>query len=481
MVSLPRAPLLLALTVLGTLLLPSVAAAGTAELTTSTFSGRADEPVLFAHLVYTARPGEPNRLHVSFDAAGATIIDRAGVDPGRGCARIQVEESMEVRCDFAGATVADLRVSLGDRADVTHVLGRIPEYEADIGGVVAVAGGPGDDRLDSGTANGRLSGGSGDDLLRSHNGNLFTGGPGSDRMLGGPGFDTFRAGRGLDGRDTMLGGGGHDTVSYEARRGGVRADLQGDRDDGAPGELDRIGGDVEDLAGGDGPDRLVGNGRRNALVAGGGRDVLAGLGGNDALDGQAAHGHPADDGDRMLGGSGDDSLTGGAGNDVLVGGAGRDFVQAGPGSDAMLLRDDAGDRVECGGGRDRLSLDRLDWYEGHYHACESVRRSAPPVAIYIDNQLTSFTERPVAMAQIGCPGDASATCTGTAGVVSDGRSGGSVAIALRPGEFAFLDLPLDDTTWEAVKGLARPRARLVLRVRQPNGNFVRLIYPVRIE
>ena len=134
MVSLPRAPLLLALTVLGTLLLPTVAAAGTAELTISTFSGRADESVLFAHLVYTARPGEANRLHVSFDATGATIIDRAGVDPGRGCARIQVEESMEVRCDFAGATVAELRISLGDRADVTHVLGRIPEYEADIGG-----------------------------------------------------------------------------------------------------------------------------------------------------------------------------------------------------------------------------------------------------------------------------------------------------------------------------------------------------------
>jgi len=146
-----------------------------------------------------------------------------------------------------------------------------------------------------------------------------------------------------------------ENVSYEARRGGVRADLQGDRDDGAPGELDRIGSDVEDLTGGDGSDRLVGNGRRNTLVAGGGRDVLAGLGGNDALDGQSAHGPPADDGDRMLGGSGDDSLTGGAGNDVLVGGAGRDFVQAGPGSDAVLLRDDAGDRVECGGGRDRLS------------------------------------------------------------------------------------------------------------------------------
>ena len=433
--------------------------------------------------MYTARPGELNRLNVSFDATGATINDRAGVDPGRGCARIQVEERMEVRCDLVGADAAHLLVSLGNGADVARVLGSIPFYEADAGGAVTIAGGPGDDRLDSGTAHGRLSGGRGDDLLRSHDGLIFTGGPGNDRMLGGPGYDTFRAGHGLDGRDTMLGGGGRDTASYEARRGGVRADLQGDRDDGAPGELDRIGSDVEDLTGGDGPDRLVGNGRRNRLVAGGGRDVLAGLGGDDELSGEQPHGRPAGDGDRMFGGSGDDSLTGGAGNDVLVGGLGWDGVQAGPGADSVILRDGRPDRVECGGGHDRLSLDRWDWFTARYRACESVRRSAPPVtvAIFARRWLSYHRERPVAIAEIGCPGDAPARCTGTAEIISEGRSGGSAEITLRPGELAFPEVPLDDATWEAAKAGIRPRVQLVLRVREPGGSVVRLVYPARLD
>jgi hemolysin type calcium-binding protein len=481
--ALPRRPLVLTLTLLVPLLLPTVATAGTAELTTSTFGGRADETVLFAHLAYTARRGEVNRLRVLFDATGATIIDRAGVAPGRGCARIRDEERLKVRCDFGGATVAELRVSLGDRGDVAHERGRIPEYEGGIGGMLAIVGGPGDDRLDSGDANGTLSGGGGDDLLRSQHGAVFVGGPGNDRMLGGAGFDTFRAGADLDGRDTMLGGGGRDAVSYEARRARVHADLKGDRDDGTPGELDRIGSDVEDLTGGDGPDRLVGNRRRNRLVAGGGRDLLVGLGGPDELDGQQPHGRATDDGDRMLGGSGDDSLNGGAGNDVLVGGAGWDIAQAGPGDDTVIARDSGPDQITCGGGRDRLNLDRWDWFEARYGACESVRRSAPPVAvaIFVRRRLSYHVDRPVALAEVGCPGDARVTCTGTAEIISEGGSRATVDIRLRPGELAFPEVQLDTATWEAAKNGARPRVQLVLRVREPHGNVVRLVYAVRIE
>jgi hypothetical protein len=64
--------------------------------------------------------------------------------------------------------------------------------------------------------------------------------------------------------------------------------------------------------------------------------------------------------DRLIGRGGDDCLVGGAGDDTLRGGAGRDVLKGGSGDDRIDARDDAFDIVDCGSGRDRARVDRVD-------------------------------------------------------------------------------------------------------------------------
>lgn len=114
-----------------------------------------------------------------------------------------------------------------------------------------------------------------------------------------------------------MGGAGRDIASYADHNARVVADLDGRRDDGSVGELDRVDASVESLVGGSGPDLLVGSAAANTLVGGVGNDRLLGGAGTDVLSGGV--------GDDVLdGGYGDDTLLGGAGSDTLVGGAGRD-------------------------------------------------------------------------------------------------------------------------------------------------------------
>ena len=117
-------------------------------------------------------------------------------------------------------------------------------------------------------------------------------------------------------------------MNYERRRQGVHADLDGDRDDGAPGERGPI-------RGGAGTDYLVGDPWRN-------------------IDRSRSE-------DRIYGGAENDVLTGGAGGDRLTGGPGDDTIYAGPGPDRVHTRDDAADTVMCGRGRDTLLFDALDF------------------------------------------------------------------------------------------------------------------------
>ena len=77
--------------------------------------------------------------------------------------------------------------------------------------------------------------------------------------------------------------------------------IEGTANDGAPGELDNVKTDVENVVGGDG---------NNTMLGGTPVNVLSGGPGRDSLDGEAAN----------------DTLDGGAGNDVLTGGAGTDLV-----------------------------------------------------------------------------------------------------------------------------------------------------------
>lgn len=168
-------------------------------------------------------------------------------------------------------------------------------------------GGSGSDRLLGGAGADSLLGGDGDDLLRGDEATDMTGGndvldggAGDDDEFGHRGNDVFNQGTTANGQDLLVGGAGTDRASYALRSGAVKLSLNGVYDDGAAGEGDRIGGDVEDLTGGKGADTITGNGLANLLTGGPGKDVLNGLGGNDtfqALDGLI---------DSLFGGTGTD-------------------------------------------------------------------------------------------------------------------------------------------------------------------------------
>ena len=147
-----------------------------------------------------------------------------------------------------------------------------------------------------------LKGGPGDD-------NLFGFG-GSDKLYGEDGNDLLRPGLGAD----FLYGGDdgnsccwNDTVSYSERGGPVNVSLDGNANDGEPGEGDYIDDDVESLVGGNDNDVLIGSGRGNTLTGNGGQDTLIGLGSPLPQSPQAGS-HVAD---KLIGGAGDDTLNGG--------------------------------------------------------------------------------------------------------------------------------------------------------------------------
>jgi hypothetical protein len=98
---------------------------------------------------------------------------------------------------------------------------------------------------------------------------------------------------------------------------------------------------------------IVGSQKADYLPGGGGSDVIEGRGGNDTI----------------LGGAGNDKLYGGAGNDVIDGGSGSDHIYGGPGSDTIRATDGMKDWVDCGTGRDRAYVDRVDVVNKD---CESV-------------------------------------------------------------------------------------------------------------
>jgi hypothetical protein len=142
------------------------------------------------------------------------------------------------------------------------------------------------------TAANVLEGGAGSDFLDV--GGML----GSDILLGGSGDDAAvseaTASAILFGGVTLTNGEkaqvfGGDTVSYGTRTytvagsAGVVADLDGVRDDGATGENDQIGSDVEALVGTIRDDRLTGTSGANRIEGRLGVDTLAGLDGPDRI------------------------------------------------------------------------------------------------------------------------------------------------------------------------------------------------------
>ncbi len=114
-------------------------------------------------VVFTAAPGETNRLEVSNTAGGLRLHDPAGIVPAAPCV---AEDAQSVVCPTLGGF--ELQVSLGDGDDtlISATLGYFPVVAGEGNDVVevpngAIDGGPGNDTLTGGT----VRGGPGDDVI----------------------------------------------------------------------------------------------------------------------------------------------------------------------------------------------------------------------------------------------------------------------------------------------------------------------------
>jgi Ca2+-binding RTX toxin-like protein len=213
-----------------------------------------------------------------------------------------------------------------------------------------------------------LDGAAGDDTLGGADGNdhLF-GKLGNDSLSGGIGDDSLDGGADNDvldggqGDDQLAGGEGSDTASYGSAAGAVTVDLSliGAQSTGGAGT--DILNNVENLAGSDYNDTLLGNADANALNGGGGDDTLAGGLGDDTLTGgsgtdTASYGNADSpvmanlltgtasggaDNDRLvavenlLGSAYGDQLTGDSNANLLQGGDGDDTLDGGLGDDTL--------------------------------------------------------------------------------------------------------------------------------------------------
>ena len=160
-----------------------------------------------------------------------------------------------------------------------------------------------------------LRGGSGDDSLTSLVGGVLEGGDGNDRLGaegsaatldGGAGDDTVNGNTANPFATAIIGGAGNDLLDYSFRAARLHISLDGLANDGAAGEGDNVGSDIETILGGSNRDVIVGDDGPNVFLGNGGRDVLVGMGGNDTLSG----------------GNKNDVLIGGLGADQLIGSAG---------------------------------------------------------------------------------------------------------------------------------------------------------------
>ena len=153
-----------------------------------------------------------------------------------------------------------------------------------------------------------LNGNDGDDSL--------IGGVGDDQLLGGPDDDTLRPD---EGADRISGGAGIDRATYADRSDPLTISVDNVANDGVTSENDDVRTDVEEVAGGDGNDNIVGSRFRNVLLGGAGDDTLEGANGFDTLEG----------------GTGADVLNGANGDDLLDPGRGRDRIAGGNGNDEV--------------------------------------------------------------------------------------------------------------------------------------------------
>lgn len=331
-------------------------------------------------LTYTAAPGETNNVSLTLGTADYSCTAR-GVAP---C--IDVLESGEAsitsfppdRCAEDGmGTVecevpASVVVNLGDRDDALFDWEGPSTINGGAGNEVVLDGRGGADAINGGPGNDALFGGDGNDTLNGGDGNDFFEGFGGLSAT-----DPVSTG----GADVYVGGPGKDFLDYAGRTEPMSISIDGVADDGAAGEADNVGLDVEQLRGGNAADAISGSNDANWLDGGDGDDVLRGGAGDDFL-----FGHNGDD--RVSGEDGQDTIEGGDGSDTVDGGGGIDTLHGdkvqvcipsdcASGRDTILARDGTDETVTCGPGEDSATLDAADRIPASGRdVCEHVDRAA---------------------------------------------------------------------------------------------------------
>jgi hypothetical protein len=193
-----------------------------------------------------------------------------------------------------------------------------PGERDDVGTFTSVTGGNGDDELHAAD----VPSSDGHDLPPNFGGGGLVGGLGADHLIGGPSADRLSGG---GGNDTLLGGDGPDALDGgtggDVLRGGDGVDnssssssfhsasgvdvtLDDRPGDGAPGENDDAGSDIEQVHGTPADDLIVGSDVDNVIDGLGGNDVLDGAGGADTIYGSG----------RVIGGPGADILAASSGS-----------------------------------------------------------------------------------------------------------------------------------------------------------------------
>ena len=273
-------------------------------------------------LTYTGAPGATSNVTFVEGPTGTVTIERiAGdTDAWRTVAGCTTVSPTQLRC--VGATSAT--ITAGDGSD--RITGGFLDgnFQGLTSVSTTVSGGDGNDALAGGAAVDRIDGGPGDDDIDGFAGN--------DAVSGGDGNDTLRPNTGTD---TVGGGDGFDVAAY-GRRVTPTFSLDGLANDGAAGENDLIGADVEGIeaAADDGSQTvaITGDGRNNRLHATFGRGAING-------------------------------------------GEGSDFLEGGPHNDTITSRDGSNDFVVCNAGTDTVLADTIDTISP---SCELVQSQASP-------------------------------------------------------------------------------------------------------
>ena len=317
---------------------------------------------------------------VTFTSQGFDCFNAYELNLGEGT------NTVNLSGDCGDVLTGPATVNSGSGPDVLTAGSQAVTFNAG-GGNDSVYASPGNDVLHGGEGNDRLFGADGaDQVLGEGGGDEANGGAGNDLVDGGTGDDGLEhcsncIGSGNDpgvGADTYAGGPGTDKLWLDGHNAGMAISIDGQANDGSPGEGDNVGSDIEAIGGTVHNDAFTGSAGADNFEGNGGGDEIHGAGGNDDLYGGGGD-------DRVFGDAGNDKVQGASGSDSVDGGTGLDQIYGDIAScsvfctfdpDTVFARDGERDVVDCGGGADSAQVDQLDLVA----FCSSVDRDAvaPP-------------------------------------------------------------------------------------------------------